>query len=62
MLPAALDFNGDMDEFLVLTKQFPVSLHGYRVVGHDTDDGGELARPGDCPASVSMTEYQTWGC
>ena len=32
------------DELFVLAEQFPVSLHGFRVVGHDADDGGELAR------------------
>ena len=43
MLLAALDFYGDVDEFLVLAEQLPVCLHGFRVVGQDAHDGGEFA-------------------
>lgn len=44
MLRAALDFNGDVDKLLVFAEQPPVRLHWFGGVGHDADDGGELAR------------------
>ena len=44
MFLAVSDLNGDVDEFLVLAEQLPVSLHGFRVVCHDGDNGGILTR------------------
>jgi hypothetical protein len=39
-----LNLDRDVDQLLVFAEQLATGLGGLRVVGHDGDDGSELAR------------------
>lgn len=43
VLVAALDLDGDVNQFSVFAEQSSVDFHRLRVVRHDADDSGEFA-------------------